>query len=105
MPELIDSPVVNTLREEENQREQAEQAQFVCGGKDSSLTVLASTASFATKASKNTNDQCHDFVSVVVFAGKHELRLVRVMSSLEDLLNKSIPELSDLFVRRQRPCT
>ena len=25
------------------------------------------------------------------------------MSSLEDLLNKSIPELSDLFVRRQRP--
>ena len=26
-----------------------------------------------------------------------------VMSSLEDLLNKSIPELSELFVRRQRP--
>lgn len=25
------------------------------------------------------------------------------MSSLEDLLNKSIPELSDLYVRRQRP--
>src|SRR4029434_4358226 len=25
------------------------------------------------------------------------------MSSLEDLLNKSIPELSDLFVRRRRP--
>ena len=25
------------------------------------------------------------------------------MSSLEDLLNKSIPELSDLFVRRHRP--
>ena len=25
------------------------------------------------------------------------------MSSLEDLLSKSIPELSELFVRRQRP--
>src|ERR1044071_8948828 len=25
------------------------------------------------------------------------------MSSLEDLLNKSIPEQSDMFVRRQRP--
>ena len=25
------------------------------------------------------------------------------MSSLEDLLKKSIPELSDIFVRRRRP--
>ena len=44
-------------------------------------------------------------VSSAVLCGKNRRRVIAVMSSLEDLLNKSIPELSELFVRRHRPCT
>ena len=43
-----------------------------------------------------------DYFRLLTAYGKNRPQKYSRMSSLEDLLNKSIPELSDIFVRRQR---
>ena len=79
---------MNTLREEEEQRQQAEQAHSV------HLCVLC--------VHKQRKEDKKQMVILTTDDSEHRLRS-KSMSSLEDLLKKSIPELSDLFVRRHRP--